>query len=85
MLAWPPGDEVVEHDDLVTPVEQRLAQVRAEEAGAAGDHDPGHQAATDALVHEAAAAERLTVEQVAAVDDREAHASARPPCRSRAT
>jgi hypothetical protein len=36
-------DEIVEHDDLVTSVEQRLAEVRAEEAGTARDHDPGHQ------------------------------------------
>ena len=36
------GDEVVDADDLVAAVEQRLAEVRAEEAGAAGDDDAGH-------------------------------------------
>ena len=32
-----PGREVVERDDLVPLVEQAFAEVRAEEAGAAGD------------------------------------------------
>ena len=40
MLSDAPGDEVVDGDDLVAPVEEPLAEVRAEEAGAAGDDDP---------------------------------------------
>jgi hypothetical protein len=36
------GDEVVDGDDLVPARQQRAAQVRAEEAGAAGDDDAGH-------------------------------------------
>ena len=39
MLRDRPGDEVVDGDDLVAAVEEPLAQVRAEEAGAAGDDD----------------------------------------------
>ncbi len=34
-----PRHQVVDGDDLVASVEQPLAQVRAEEAGAAGDDD----------------------------------------------
>ena len=40
MLLGGAGDQVVDGDDLVAAVEQRPAQVRAEEAGAAGDDDP---------------------------------------------
>ncbi len=36
------GDEVVETHDLVTAFEQRITQVRSEEAGAAGNDD-AHQ------------------------------------------
>ncbi len=38
------GDEVVDGDDLVAAGQQRLAEVRTEEAGTAGDDDPssGH-------------------------------------------
>ena len=39
MLAIAPVTEVVDGDDLVAAVEQPLAQVRAEEAGATGDDD----------------------------------------------
>ena len=39
MLLDRPGDQVVDGDDLVAAVEQRPAQVGAEEAGAAGDDD----------------------------------------------
>ena len=40
------GDEVVDADDLVAPGEQGVGEVRAEEAGPAGDDDAGHQAQT---------------------------------------
>ena len=33
------GDEVVEPDDLVTVREKAIGEMRAEEAGAAGDQD----------------------------------------------
>ena len=36
------GGEVVEADDGVAPLDQAVAQVRAQEAGAAGHHDPAH-------------------------------------------
>ena len=36
------GDEVVDGDDTITAIEQRPAEVRAEEAGAAGDDDARH-------------------------------------------
>ena len=36
------GDEVVDRHDTITVIEQRPAEVRAEEAGAAGDDDAGH-------------------------------------------
>lgn len=36
------GHQVVETDDLVSPVEQRAAQVGPEKAGASRDDDPGH-------------------------------------------
>ena len=36
------GGEVVEADDGVAPLDQTVAQVRAQEAGAAGHHDPAH-------------------------------------------
>ena len=44
MLATAAGDEVVDGDHLVAPVEQRSAEVRAEEPGPAGDDHPGHGA-----------------------------------------
>ena len=37
------GGEVVEADHRVAAGEQVVAQVRAEEPGAAGDHDPAHR------------------------------------------
>src|SRR3546814_9261133 len=37
------GDEVVDGNHLVAAIEQRLAEVRAEEAGPAGDDDASHQ------------------------------------------
>ena len=37
MLPAMPGDEVVDADDLVPLGEEALAEVRADEAGAAGD------------------------------------------------
>src|SRR5204863_2847408 len=36
------GDEVVHADDFVSAIEKELAEVRAEEAGAAGDERAGH-------------------------------------------
>lgn len=36
-----PGEEVVEADYIVAVVQQALAQMRAEEAGAASDEDAG--------------------------------------------
>ena len=36
------GGEVVETDDGVAPLDQVVAQVRAQEAGAAGHHDSAH-------------------------------------------
>ena len=44
MLSDPPGDQVVDADDAVALGEQALAEVRAEEAGAAGDERSGHDA-----------------------------------------
>ena len=38
------GREVVEHAHLVAALEQRANEVRADEAGAAGDEDACHQA-----------------------------------------
>ena len=43
MLSGGAGDEVVHADDLAAPGQERLAQVGADEAGAAGDQD-AHQA-----------------------------------------
>jgi hypothetical protein len=37
------GEEVVQRHDLVAVVEQALAQVRAEEAGTAGDDAAAHR------------------------------------------
>ena len=48
MLAVRAGDEVVDAHDLVAPVEQRVGEVRAEEAGTAGDDDAGHSDPPDA-------------------------------------
>ena len=42
------GEEVVDADDVVAAFEQPVAQMRAEKAGAAGDHDG---AVIDVLVH----------------------------------
>ena len=42
MLVSEPGLEVVDADHAVAAVEQLVAQVRAEEAGAAGDEASGH-------------------------------------------
>ena len=37
-----PGREVVQADDGVAPLDQPVAQMRAQEAGAAGHHDSAH-------------------------------------------
>ena len=37
------GREIVEADDGVAPLDQAVAEVRTEEAGAAGHHDPAHR------------------------------------------
>ena len=37
-----PGGEVVEADDGVAPLDEAVAQVRTQEAGATGHHDPAH-------------------------------------------
>ena len=78
-------DEVVDAHDLVAAVEQRVGEVRAEEPGTAGDDDAGHSDPPDAAVGEAAAAQRLPVEQVAGVDDALGGEAWRRPCRSRAS
>ena len=39
MLSGWPGEEVVEADDVVAVGEKAVAEVRAEEAGGAGDED----------------------------------------------
>jgi hypothetical protein len=38
------GHEAVDRDDLVASSEQRIAEVRTQEPGPAGDDRPGHQA-----------------------------------------
>ena len=47
------GDEVVHPDHLVALGQQPVAQVRAEEAGRAGDEDPHADPPADAVVLEA--------------------------------
>ena len=37
------GDEVVDADDFVAALEEKLAEMRAEESGAAGDERAAHQ------------------------------------------
>ena len=77
--------EVVDRDDLVAAREQRLAEVRADEARAAGDDDPAIIGARRPLVVEAAPAHRGRIEQVAGVDDRRSAHQRRARARSRAS
>ena len=68
---WSPVTQVVDADHLVAPVEQALAEVRAEEPGAAGDDDPAHAAQARPMpsYSKPAPRERVAVEEVAGVDD----------------
>ena len=75
----PARRQVVDRDDLVAAREERVAEVRADEAGSARDDDARHLPPPDALVREAPAAHRGRIEQVAGVDDRgAAHRVAHP-------
>src|SRR5690606_10787817 len=38
--------EIIDADDRIPPCQKSFAQVVPDEAGAAGDHDPGHELAT---------------------------------------
>ena len=76
----PAGEEVVDGDDLVAAGEERVAQVRADEAGAAGRRTTAHVSRpTPWYVKPARPA--TPVEQVAGVDDVAAEPSPRRPCR----
>ena len=80
MLVVEPVTRLSTHDDLVAAGQQRVAEVRAEEAGAAGDDDPRHRSAPADAVRRRSPrrTQRRAVEQVAGVDDAAARPCASP-------
>ena len=59
MLAVVAGQQVVDADDRVAAIEQRLGQMRSDEAGGAGDDDSGHVVATSFQLPASSSAARL--------------------------
>ncbi len=60
-----PGDEVVHPHDLVALGQEPVGEMRAEEAGGAGDQDSHGRAPSDAVMLEAQRPHALGIEQVA--------------------